>query len=392
MEAFFSKIKDDPILAEPKYLHLTHVFLPDQSNYVVSVENPRKIGDKSAYVAYTVKVTRRQENTTTIVDRRYSDFDWLWEYLKVAHPSCVVPQIPEKTLYNNFDEGFMAFRARELTRFLQRILSHPLMSTDDAVQIFITATEDEFAQKRKEGVPKEGFFASLFRAASTALGAQEDPDPWFKQKADDVLDREIALTQLLGTVQKMVITYQTLAKTLTAHISQLRDFMTTIDKEPLRDVFETNCQALGRTKELIEDMVCQLSVTVNGNLLDYIHELQAVNGLIERRVPLVRAYLAANKEGDSTKLQEAQSQLDQFSNAARADIQQVCELRNGDMERFFSAISRFNGEFYQLLGSHWNTVLGGAQGMGPIVDASAIADADGAFAGRAPAPGGPGYY
>jgi len=380
MEALLGKIKDDPILPEPKHLHLTNVFIPDTHTYIVSVENPRKVGDKNAYVSYTVKVTRRAENTTTIVDRRYSDFDWLWEHLKYAHPSCVVPQIPEKSLSGNFEEGLMAFRARELTRFLQRVLAHPLMSTDDAVQIFITATEEEFAARRKEGLPKEGWFASLKRAASTAMGAQEDPDPWFKEKADDVLSREILLTQLLQTVQRMIMQYQALSKVLASHVSTLRDFMTGLDTMALKDVFEADCQALGHTKELVDDMVCQLSVTVNGNILDYIHELQAINSLIERRVPLVRAYVAASKEGDAS---EAQSQLDQFSNAARADIQQVCEIRNGDMERFFAAINRFNQEYYQILSTRWDSVLGNSPGVMPAATDAAIADADGAFGGRA---------
>lgn len=78
-------------------VQLPVVFAPDTQNYSVVVENPRKVGDKNAYVAYTVRVTRTAENTTTVVDRRYSDFDWLCEHLKASHPSCVVPQIPEKT-------------------------------------------------------------------------------------------------------------------------------------------------------------------------------------------------------------------------------------------------------------------------------------------------------
>jgi len=382
MAAILNKLKDDPILPNPKSLHLPQVYVPDNSVYIVSVENPRKVGDKNAFVAYTVKVTRRAENTTTVVDRRYSDFDWLCERLKLLHPSCVVPQIPEKTIGGNFDEGLMAFRARELTRFLQRILAHPLMTNDEVVQFFITATEGAFAEKRnqKDGPQKEGFFSSLMRAASTAMGVQEDPDPWFKEKADDVLSREILLTQLLQTVQRMIMQYQALSKVLASHVSTLRDFMTGLDTMALKDVFEADCQALGHTKELVDDMVCQLSVTVNGNILDYIHELQAINSLIERRVPLVRAYVAASKEGDAS---EAQSQLDQFSNAARADIQQVCEIRNGDMERFFAAINRFNQEYYQILSTRWDSVLGNSPGVMPAATDAAIADADGAFGGRA---------
>jgi len=303
-----NKMKDDPILPHPKHLHLTNVFIPDAQTYAVSVEDPRKIGDKNAYVCYTVRCTRKAENTSTIVMRRYSDFDWLCEHLKIAHPSCVVPQIPEKTLTGNFDEGLMAFRARELTRFLQRVLAHPVMSSDEAVQFFISATEEDFAARRSQKESKEGFFASFMRAASTALGSQEDPDPWFAEKADQVLSREILLTQMLQTVQKMILQYQGISRSLAEHVASLRDFIKDFDECSLRTTIEKNIQGLEQTKELVDDMVCELSVTVSGNLLDYIHELQSINSLIERRIPLLRAYLNANKDGNAgDKAEEAKS-------------------------------------------------------------------------------------
>jgi len=379
--AIFNRIKDDPILPEPRFLHLTPVFVPDTQAYVVSVENPRKVGDKNAYVAYTVKCTRKAENTTTVVDRRYSDFDWLWEHLKAVHPSCVVPQIPEKTFSGNFEEGLMAFRARELTRFLQRVLAHPLMGNDEAVQFFVSATEEAFAERRAQKEPaKEGFFASLKRAASSVLGSQDDPDTWFTEKAEDVLNREVLLTQLLQTVQKLILQYQQMIKVIDSHVTTLRDFMATLESGSLTTAMESNCKALTETKELMEDIVCELSVTMSGNILDYIHELQSINSLIERRAPLVRAFISASSAGDSSKLNEAQSQLDQFSNAARADIQQVCELRRGDMERFFVAVNRFTKEFYTILTTRWNGCLGDLPKTVAAANPNAVADADGAFA------------
>jgi len=382
MLAKLIKIKDDPILPQPKYLHLPQVYVPDTQTYAVSVEDPKKVGDKNAYVSYTVRCTRKAENSSTLVTRRYSDFEWLCEHLKIAHPSCVVPQVPEKSLSGNFDEGLMAFRARELTRFLQRILSHPVLSSDDAVQFFIGATEEDFAQRRAQKDDKEGFFASLKRAASTALGAPDDPDTWFADKANEVLSREVLLTQMLQVVQRMILQYQGLSRTLVEHVASLRAFAESTDEGSLKTCIENNINGLEQTKELIDDMVCELTVTVSGNILDYIHELQAINGLIERRIPLVRAYTSASKEGgeDTSKSDEAKNQLTQFSNAARADIQQACDLRNGDMERFFAAISSFSQEFCSLMSNRWDAVLGNEPtGPAPAATAGAIDEAEGAF-------------
>lgn len=77
--------------------------------YTVNVENPEKVGEKNSYVVYTVRSTKTADNTTAVQQRRYNDFMWFYEHLKTAHPSCVVPQIPEKTLSlcNPFFYNFM---------------------------------------------------------------------------------------------------------------------------------------------------------------------------------------------------------------------------------------------------------------------------------------------
>ena len=71
---------------------------PDKSVYDVVVENPQKVGEKKSYVAYTVRTVTTADNKTTEQQRRYNDFFWLYEHLKATHPTCVVPQVPEKTI------------------------------------------------------------------------------------------------------------------------------------------------------------------------------------------------------------------------------------------------------------------------------------------------------
>jgi len=392
MAAVLNKIKsltEEPsVIAEPKHMHLHSVFNPDTRAYTVSVTNPRKIGEKNAYVVYTLKVTNHSDKSYNEVDRRYSDFDWLCEQLKTAHPSCVVPQIPEKTITGKFDEGLMAFRARELQRFLQRVLSHPVMSENEAVQTFITANESQFAARRSRKEGGGGFFASLKnRAVNLASGnkVDNDPEPWFTEKADDIEKREVILSQMAQTGQKIINQYQMMIKKSIAHISGLRDLIGALEPGSLVTAMENECKALESTKELLEDIVCQLTMTINGNILDYLHELQAVNAVLERRVPLVKTFLSAQSasEGGSpeaqAKFNEAQLALDTFSNAARADIQQVFELRRGDMERFFGVFAQVYNEFYTLVGKEWNTILGGSGPAAPAATFEAINEADGAF-------------
>jgi len=383
MAAVLNKLKsftEEPaVLGEPRHMRLLPVFVPDTKAYTVTVENPRKIGEKNAYVAYTVKTVNHGEKDYREVDRRYSDFDWLCEHLKTAYPSCVVPQIPEKTLSGNFEEGLMQFRARELMRFLQRVLAHPVMAEDEAVQCFISADEPTFNARRNRKEGKEGGFLAVLKSKAVTFTStskvENDPEPWFTEKADDILKREVTLTQMVQNVQKMINQYQAMIKTYNAHIASLREFIAILTPGSLVTAMENECKALEQAKELLEDIVCQLTVTINGNLIDYIHELQAINAVLERRAPLVKAYLAAKNNGDGSAESQA---LDSFSNAARADIQQVYDLRRTDMERFFGVMAHVYRDFFTLVGKEWASILGSAP-SGPVVTPDAINAADGAF-------------
>jgi len=393
MAAVINKLKsltEEPsVLAEPKHMRLVPVFNIDSKTYTVTVSNPRKIGEKNAYVAYTVKVLNHSDKSYSEVDRRYSDFDWLCEHLKTTHPSCVVPQIPEKTISGNFDEGLMAFRARELMRFLQRVLAHPVMAEDEAVQIFITANEPDFAARRNRKDGKASFFTALKQRAvnlTTGSKVDNDPEPWFTEKADDILKREVTLTQMVQTGQKMINTYQAMIKKYDSHIAALRELSSSLSVDSLKTAIDTECKTLEQTKEYLEDLVCVLTVTINGNVLDYIHELQSINAVLERRVPLVKAFLSAKSSSESNpspeiqaKYSEAQLALDTFSNAARADIEQVCDYRRGDMERFFDAIAQSYKSFYTFMGNGWQAALGKAPTSMRAATQDAINDADGAF-------------
>jgi len=393
MAAVLNKIKSltetPSVLAEPRHMRLVPVFNIDTKTYTVTVTNPRKIGEKNAYVAYTVKVLNHNDKSYSEVDRRYSDFDWLCEHLKTAHPSCVVPQIPEKTLSGNFEESLMAFRARELQRFLQRVLSHPVMAEDEAVQIFITANESDFAARRNRKEGKTNFFTMMKQKAvnlATSSKVDNDPEPWFTEKADDILKREVTLTQMAQTGQKMINQLQTMIKKYDTHASSLRELSSSLSVDSLKTAIETECKTLEETKEYLEDLVCVITVTINGNILDYIHELQAINAVLERRVPLVKTFLSTKSSSESNpspeiqaKYSEAQLALDTFSNAARADIEQTCDYRNGDMERLFDAFCQIYKSFYTLMSGAWQTALGTAPASIRAATQDAINAADGAF-------------
>ncbi|TNN22189.1 Sorting nexin-4 [Liparis tanakae] len=92
--------------------------------------------------------------------RRYSEFELLRNYLLVTYPYVVVPPLPEKRWAlvtshtvvrplqadfvwhklsaDNMDPDFVERRRVGLENFLLRVASHPVLSEDNILQLFLT--------------------------------------------------------------------------------------------------------------------------------------------------------------------------------------------------------------------------------------------------------------
>lgn len=70
--------------------------------------------------------------------RRYTEFEWLHEYLQYTYPYIVIPPLPEKrVLYgwqnvssDTFDPDFVDRRRAGLENFLLRVASHAVLGWD----------------------------------------------------------------------------------------------------------------------------------------------------------------------------------------------------------------------------------------------------------------------
>ena len=275
---------------------------------------------------------------------------------------------PTHTAGGKFDPVLLSYRARELSRFLQRVASHPVLRDDEAVQIFLTASEEDFAERRdrkeeapKEAAPKQGFGAKV-KDFGFAMGAKvEDPEPWFDEQRQEVTSREVILTQMLQQAQRIVAQYKQLSLAYAEHATKVRELGEGVSDTDIEACCQRQATGLEKFKELLDDMACQVEITVKGSILDYIRELQAIAEVIDRRVPLVRAYTVANKEATSkntpetlAKRDEALAAVDEFSKAARADIQRVFDVRRDDLESYYLALAKAHQECGIFMAKSWD--------------------------------------
>ena len=108
----------------------------------------------------------------TSVNRRYSDFSWLFERLHKECPGAIVPPLPDKQSVSRFSEAFIESRRFHLEIFLRRVVCNPELKDTECLRVFLGGGDDEFKKAKKDasfGVDN----ASDEAAATTTLPADE---------------------------------------------------------------------------------------------------------------------------------------------------------------------------------------------------------------------------
>ena len=93
---------------------------------------------KSVYITYNITT----EPINISVRRRYTDFEWLRKIFTKLFPSIFIPPIPLKTLKDNANDHKIEKRMRALERFLNNVVSEPLLKNSNVLYDFLT-TEKE---------------------------------------------------------------------------------------------------------------------------------------------------------------------------------------------------------------------------------------------------------
>ena len=119
---------------DDKYTSLQHINLSGRGNQLnlsakrasgtikVSFEEHRvERGESRAFVAYSIRVHNILFDYTIV--KRFSDFEALYARLRALFPRLLLPQLPEKLIFSNFDERKISERKGKLERFLNEVIA-----------------------------------------------------------------------------------------------------------------------------------------------------------------------------------------------------------------------------------------------------------------------------
>ena len=121
--------------------------ISDTENFQIELKLPKKIEKFfGSYITYGISTIPLDLNTR----RRYSEFDWLKNYLDVKFPNLIVPPISKKNILEKMSENLISKRSRTLEQFLNAIADHPILRNSQIFYDFLSLNEEEYQKKKSE--------------------------------------------------------------------------------------------------------------------------------------------------------------------------------------------------------------------------------------------------
>lgn len=117
--------------------------IPEEA-ITIKLSNPITRG--AGVMKYTVYDTKTETTLSHFVykemrvNRRYSDFLWLHKCLSCKYLGVVIPPMPDKKLFGNFNELFVEERRQALELFVNRVSHHSLLSKSLELEIFLSSS------------------------------------------------------------------------------------------------------------------------------------------------------------------------------------------------------------------------------------------------------------
>uniref|UniRef100_A0A8B9LLJ6 Sorting nexin n=1 Tax=Astyanax mexicanus TaxID=7994 RepID=A0A8B9LLJ6_ASTMX len=119
------------------------------------VADPKK-GSKmyglKSYIEYQVT----PNTTNKPVNHRYKHFDWLYERLLEKFGSAIpIPCLPDKQVTGRFEEEFIKMRMERLQGWMTRMCRHPVVSSSEVFQLFLTYKDEKDWKTGKRKAEKD---------------------------------------------------------------------------------------------------------------------------------------------------------------------------------------------------------------------------------------------
>uniref|UniRef100_A0A2K5ULR6 Sorting nexin 7 n=1 Tax=Macaca fascicularis TaxID=9541 RepID=A0A2K5ULR6_MACFA len=337
---------------------------PDLKDLFITVDEPEShVTTIETFITYRIitKTSRGEFDSSEFeVRRRYQDFLWLKGKLEEAHPTLIIPPLPEKFIVKGmverFNDDFIETRRKALHKFLNRIADHPTLTFNEDFKIFLTAQAWELSSHKKQGPGLLSRMGQTVRAvASSMRGVKNRPEEFME------MNNFIELfSQKINLIDKIS---QRIYKEEREYFDEMKEYgpihiLWSASEEDLVDTLKDVAGCIDRCCKATEKRMSGLSEALLPVVHEYVLYSEMLMGVMKRR-DQIQAELDSKvealtyKKTDTDLLPEEIGKLEDkvecANNALKADWERWKQNMQNDIKLAFTDMAEENIHYYEQM-------------------------------------------
>ncbi|KAF2984505.1 hypothetical protein EK904_003450, partial [Melospiza melodia maxima] len=346
---------------------------PELRDLFITVDDPEShITAIETFITYRVvtKTTRGEFDSSEYeVRRRYQDFLWLKSKLEEAHPTLIIPPLPEKFIMRGmverFSDEFIETRRKALHKFLNRIADHPTLTFNEDFKIFLTAQAWELSSHKKQGPGLLSRMGQTVRAvASSVRGAVKNRPEMFTEM-NNYMETFSQKINLLDKIAHRIY------KEERDYCSEMKEYgpihtLWSASEEAIGDSLKGLAGCIERCCRATERRMAGLSEHLLPMLHEYVLYSDILMGVLKRRDQIQgeldsKVDALANKKTEkdlfSEEIGKLEDKVERANNALKADWDRWKQNMQWDMRSTFTNVAENNLRYYEECLAAWESFL-----------------------------------
>ncbi|WBW74941.1 retromer complex subunit Vps5 [Schizosaccharomyces osmophilus] len=344
--AMSQKHKDSQVVAELE--------VPAVPPLNIQVHDPHTVSElaksHTVYMVSSQMDSGSAQATEITVQRRYRDFDCLYQLLSNNYPGCIIPPPPEKQVVGRLDDDVVEHRRAALEVMLRKISSHPLLRNDSFFESFLQV--DYFDTKLTNYVTpidaassstnsgSSGLldsFTSAFQTSSSSKYVEQDP--WLAETKLSLDTLEIQLRSMYHAI--LVCIDQRLQ-----FLSSIHDFGESLANLSLVDLDSSLSSQLDSLSQIQielqfsqERKVAQDNLTLGVTIEEYIRNIESAKNAYTSRQKLWQVW-----QSSLQSLSRLDAQLDKSRKQSKFNQKSLPYLE-GQVDKYRAKSSQLEQQF-----------------------------------------------
>ncbi|XP_040607904.1 sorting nexin-7 isoform X1 [Mesocricetus auratus] len=334
----------------------------DLKDLFITVDAPEShVTTIETFITYRIitKTSRGEFDSSEFeVRRRYQDFLWLKGKLEEAHPTLIIPPLPEKFIVKGmverFNDDFIETRRKALHKFLNRIADHPTLTFNEDFKVFLTAQAPELSSYKKQGPSLLSRMGQTVRAvASSMRGVKNRPDEFMEM--NNFIE---TFSQKINLIDKIS---QRIYKEERDYLDEMKEFgpihiLWSASEEDLADTLKGIASCIDQCCKATEKRMTGLSEALLPVVHEYVLYSEMLMGVMKRRDQIqteldskveALTYRKADADLLTEEIGKLEDKVECANNALKADWERWKQNMQNDLKSAFTDTAEENIRYYE---------------------------------------------